>query len=118
LNSEPLSLDEGWFATRDLGEWTQNGSLRILGRKDRLFISGGENIQPEEIERALCTLPGILFARVDPIPDPEFGQRPIATIHDTTQKYTLETVRHHLQPLLPSFKLPVRLFSSTRSGKG
>lgn len=104
---------EGWFATRDLGEWAPDGSLRLLGRKDRLFISGGENIQPEEIERALCTLPGILFARVEPIPDPEYGQRPIATIHDTTQKHTLETVRHHLKGSLPGFKLPVRLFSGS-----
>lgn len=112
-----LYAPEDWFATRDLGEWTQDGSLRILGRKDRLFISGGENIQPEEIERALCTLPGILFARVEPIPDPEFGHRPVATIHDTTQKHTLETVRHHLKSLLPGFKLPVRLFSSPFSDK-
>jgi O-succinylbenzoic acid--CoA ligase len=117
LGTGAPELEEGWFGTRDLGEWAQDGSLRILGRKDRLFISGGENIQPEEIERALCTLPGILFARVEPTFDPEFGQRPIATILDTTQKHTLETVRHQLMSLLPGFKLPVRLFSSSFTDK-
>jgi o-succinylbenzoate---CoA ligase len=109
LNEGQLLLKEGWFATRDLGSFRADGSLHITGRKDRLFICGGENIQPEEIERALCTLPGILFARVIPIPDPEFGHRPIAYIHDASKQYTLENLREHLAPLLPSFKHPIQL---------
>ncbi|MEM8727999.1 MAG: AMP-binding protein [Chlamydiota bacterium] len=51
----PLNL-EGYFETSDLGTYSQKLGLRIRKRKDRLFISGGENIQPEEIERALETL--------------------------------------------------------------
>jgi len=43
----------GWFATGDLGRMDADGYLHILGRKDNLFISGGENIRPEEIERIL-----------------------------------------------------------------
>jgi o-succinylbenzoate---CoA ligase len=100
---------DGWFPTGDLGAWTAEGNLRFLGRKDRLFISGGENIYPEEIERALCTIEGILSATVVPCEDLEFGQRPIAFIHDTTQKHTLESIREALKPLLPSFKHPMRL---------
>lgn len=100
--------ERGWFATKDLGRWTTDGSLEILGRKDRQFISGGENIQPEEIERALCALPGIERATVIPLSDPEFGERPAAFIEGTSS-YTLDTIRKALSHTLPAFKHPVRL---------
>ena len=46
---------DGWFPTGDLGDWVEVGGermLRIVGRRDHLFISGGENVQPEEVEAA------------------------------------------------------------------
>ena len=49
---------EGWFNTGDLGELDKRGTLTVKGRKDNMFISGGENIYPEEIERALLTIKG------------------------------------------------------------
>ncbi len=101
---------DDWFATGDLGEFTPEGDLRILGRTDRLFISGGENIHPEEIERALCCIPGIASAAVVPLSDPEFGMRPVAFIQDDTHSHTLESIREALRPLLPTFKHPIRLF--------
>jgi O-succinylbenzoic acid--CoA ligase len=109
-------VEEAWFATRDCGEFTQEGNLRITGRKDRLFISGGENIQPEEIEKALCRIPGITFAVVVPIPDSEFGHRPIAYICDETNSHTLDSVREALSPLLPSFKHPINIFPYVTKG--
>ena len=84
--------------------------MRILGRKDNLFISGGENIQPEEIEEELLSLAGITHAVVVPLPDDEFGERPAAFIHDTTQTYTLAAICAHLEKKLPRFKLPIKLF--------
>ncbi len=101
---------DGWFPTKDLGSWTENDELEVIGRKDRQFISGGENIQPEEIERALCSLTGIRQATVLPLADEEFGQRPIAFIEDETRNYTLETLREALNPRLPRFMHPVRIF--------
>lgn len=98
-----------WFATKDLGRWKE-GRLEVVGRKDRQFISGGENIQPEEIERALCTIPGIRQAAVLPVEDAEFGCRPIAFIEDMTQRHTLESIREALRIHLPSFMHPVRIF--------
>lgn len=70
----------GWFDTKDRGEWDENGNLRILGRVDNMFISGGENIQPEEIEAALKLHPGIDEVIVFPQPDATFGQLPAAII--------------------------------------
>ena len=71
----------GWFHTGDTGSISNEGLLFVLGRKDNMFISGGENIHPEEIEQALTSIPGITEALVVPSPDREYGMRPVAWIH-------------------------------------
>lgn len=71
---------DGWFYTKDRGEWDLNGNLRILGRMDNMFISGGENIQPEEIESILKQHPQIDEVVVFGKPDPIFGHLPAAIV--------------------------------------
>lgn len=75
----PLTNAQGWFATRDRGEWC-NGRLTILGRMDNLFFSGGEGIQPESLERVIATHPQISQVFIVPLDDAEFGQRPVAVV--------------------------------------
>jgi acyl-CoA synthetase (AMP-forming)/AMP-acid ligase II len=65
----------GWFLTQDRGAFGPNGELYVLGRTDLVLVSGGENVDPEEVERALCALPEIEDACVFGVPCPEFGQR-------------------------------------------
>lgn len=104
----PLELDHGgWFATKDLGKWRPDGTLQVLGRKDLLFISGGENIQPEEIETALLNLEGIYEAIVVPKEDPEFGMRPFAFIQTKLTKDYFKSIQEQLKKTLPSYKIPV-----------
>lgn len=81
----PLTNAAGWFATRDRGVMEQ-GELRILGRLDNMFISGGENIQPEQIEAVLATCPDVVQAFVIAVADPEFGQRPLAVLEMRTDR--------------------------------
>jgi len=100
----PLSAD-GWFHTGDLGELDENGYLRVRGRMDNLFISGGENIQPEEIEEALCRVEGIDETVVVPVPDEEFGARPVAFVR--MENGEPGDLTHKLEPLLPRFKIPI-----------
>jgi len=97
-----------WFHTRDLGVMIDK-KMHIIGRKDNLFISGGENIQPEEIEKALMNLPGIEQAVVIPQKDLEFGYRPVAFIHAPSTTYTSASIRKLLEKKLPTFKIPVRI---------
>ncbi|MFM0864023.1 o-succinylbenzoate--CoA ligase, partial [Klebsiella pneumoniae] len=75
----PSLNKRGWFETKDLGVFA-NQELAIKGRLDNLFISGGENIQPEEVEEALLKYPGILEAIVVPKTHPEFDNEPIGFI--------------------------------------
>ncbi len=98
----------GWFPTRDLGRFT-NGKLEILGRKDWMFISGGENIQPEEIERELLAFPEVKEAAVIPLEDPEWGWRPVAILSVATP-LSLEEMQSRLKKCLPKFKIPIALY--------
>ncbi|MCB1115896.1 MAG: o-succinylbenzoate--CoA ligase [Chlamydiia bacterium] len=101
-----LPLDEeGFFATKDLGSYCPKRGLFVRGRKDRLFISGGENIQPEEIERHLKNIQGIIRAKVVPVPDKEFGHRPKAFI-ESEKDVNEEELKAYLSSLLPKFKIP------------
>lgn len=70
----------GWFHTGDIGTLSDTGVLTMLGRRDNMFISGGENVHPEEIEQALVALPGIEEALVVSLEDREYGARPVAWI--------------------------------------
>lgn len=65
-----ISLDsEGWFHTLDLGEWVENiSSLKINGRLDNMFISRGENIQPEMIEKKILEIENVEAVLVLPVP--------------------------------------------------
>ncbi len=95
----------GWFHTKDLGELDDAGRLIVTGRRDNQFVSGGENIQPEEIEAALCRIGGVEQAVVVPVPDDEFGERPVAFVRAPTG-LPARGLEKALEPLLPRFKIP------------
>ncbi|BBM82587.1 o-succinylbenzoate--CoA ligase [Candidatus Uabimicrobium amorphum] len=94
--------EKGWYHTGDYGA-VKEGYLRVYGRKDHMFISGGENIHPQEIEKELYTLSQVKNAIVVAIPHAEFGFRPVAFV-DTT--LTAQQLKQYLQKRLASFKIP------------
>ncbi len=98
-----------WFPTKDLGHYDPKEGLAIIGRKDWQFISGGENIQPEEIERELIALPQVSEAVVIPIADPEFGMRPVAVVKSHSS-FSLKEMQEALKPKLPKYKIPIKLY--------
>jgi acyl-CoA synthetase (AMP-forming)/AMP-acid ligase II len=65
---------DGWLHTGDLGEFTQSGRLRIVGRKKDMFIVGGFNAYPAEIEGFLLNHPAVAQAAVIGVPDERLGQ--------------------------------------------
>ena len=101
---DPARDEDGWYPSGDRGRIDAEGRLRVVGRVDRLFISGGENIQPEEIEAALEQVDGIDRAVVVPVTDAEYGQRPVAFVR--AADWNPADWCPHLAARLPSFKIP------------
>ena len=66
--------DDGWLHTGDLGNFTEAGRLRIVGRKKDMFIVGGFNAYPAEIEGFLLNHPAVAQAAVIGVPDERLGQ--------------------------------------------
>lgn len=111
---KPCLNSEGWFETKDLGLFSNN-QLQIIGRSDNQFISGGENILPEEIETALLKHPHILEAIVVPSEDSEFGQIPIAFVKSDHQLQEQEYISF-LEKTLPRYKIPKTYLSLSYEG--
>lgn len=100
-------LPGGWFATGDMGHIDEQGNLWVSGRRDNMFISGGENIQPEEIEMHLGEFPEVEQAVVVGIDHPEYGRRPVAFVAmRTAAQWDEEALRRKLAERLPRFKIP------------
>jgi O-succinylbenzoic acid--CoA ligase len=75
VGSDTPALDaEGWLLTSDLGELGPAGELFVRGRSDDVIISGGENVDPLEVEAALLELPGVSAACVCGTASARFGQ--------------------------------------------
>ncbi len=99
----------GWFATGDIGLMDGDGYLTVEGRVDTMFVSGGENVYPEEIERALYLIDGVEEALVVPVPNAEYGFRPCAFIR-SEQSLDYDFIRDSLRGSLPAFRIPSRIF--------
>ena len=99
----------GWFPTKDLGKFDSKKRLLWQGRKDLLFISLGENIQPEEIEALLLQMQDVYQAIVVGVPHEECGTIPVAFIE---QKFPIvkETIHSVLREYVSPFKIPRYIF--------
>ena len=108
---DPLINAEGWFQSKDKGQWLDN-ELVIQGRLDNMFISGGENIQPEEIEKVIAQSDLVKQVFVLPKHDEEFGQRPVALVefHMPFNESAVESLNVFLQGRLERFKQPVAYY--------
>ena len=108
---QPQTDNNGWFHTSDIGSVSDNGTLTVAGRKDNMFIAGGENIHPEEIETALMMIDGILEALVVPTPDQEYGQRPVAFIKTAeAEKPDDSTITEAMRSMVGKLKSPTHYY--------
>ena len=102
----PLTEDS-WFQTGDLGTLTGKNVLKVVGRRDNMFISGGENIQPEEIEKYLLELEAIEKAVVVPEAHYDFGCRPVAFIKfDSEMSMPEGQIVSYLRKRVSKYKIP------------
>ena len=97
----------GWFHTGDLGQVDSDGHFSIVGRLKDMIISGGANIYPAEIERAIEGHPDVAGAAVIGVPDPKWGEVGKAVVElKPGASLTLEALVSFLKNRLGKFKLP------------
>ena len=100
-------VPSGRLHTRDRGCLDALGRVIVQGRGADLILSGGENIDPREVERTLEAHPAIAEAVVVPRTDAHWGQRPVAFLIPTgTDRPDLAVLRTHLDRALARFKHP------------
>jgi acyl-CoA synthetase (AMP-forming)/AMP-acid ligase II len=74
------SFSGGWFHTGDLGHMDERGFVYITGRASDMYISGGSNVYPREIEEVLLTHPAVAEACVVGMPHPKWGECGVAVL--------------------------------------
>lgn len=74
------ALRGGWFHTGDLGHMDARGLLYITGRQSDMYISGGSNIYPREVEEVLLTHPGVAEIAILGVPDAKWGEVGVAVV--------------------------------------
>ncbi len=100
----------GWFRSGDVGRLDDAGRLTVLGRRDDVIVTGGENVSPSEVEAVLLGIDTIAEVAVGPVSDPRWGQAVAAWVVPAAGcSVELEAVRESCAPLLAPHKRPQRL---------
>jgi fatty-acyl-CoA synthase len=95
----------GWVSTGDLARVDAEGYFYIEGRKKDMFVSGGENVYPAEVEDAIADHPAVSDVVVVPVEDDQWGQVG-AAVAVTTDEVSIEDLRAFLEDRLARYKHP------------
>lgn len=103
------AFKDDWFHTGDLGHVDTEGFLYITGRASDMYISGGSNVYPREIEEALLTHPCVSECAVLGVPDPKWGESGLAVIVTKDgMSAEAEDLLGHLEARIAKYKWPRR----------
>lgn len=102
---------DGFVRTGDLGWVDERGRLRLVGRSKEMYVRGGYNVYPVEVEAVLSTHPDLTAVAVVPRPDPVMGEIGVAAVvaRDPSRPPTLEALRAFAAGSLAAYKLPEAL---------
>jgi fatty-acyl-CoA synthase len=106
------SFRDGWFRTGDLGHVDEEGFVYITGRASDMYISGGSNIYPREIEEKILTHPAVGEVAVLGVPDPVWGEVGVAVCvaREGARPVAEAEMAAFLAPKVPRYKMPKRFF--------
>jgi acyl-CoA synthetase (AMP-forming)/AMP-acid ligase II len=101
----------GFMSSGDVGYFDEAGRLFVVGRDDEMIVSGGENVYPIEVERALAAHPDVTEAAVIGVDDEQYGQRLAAFVvlepgAQLDKGATAETLKQHVRENLANYKVP------------
>jgi acyl-CoA synthetase (AMP-forming)/AMP-acid ligase II len=103
--------DDGWLVSGDLGYLREDGTLTIVGRATDMYIRGGYNIYPAEVEAVLALHPQVASVSVVGVPAPRIGEIGVAFVvpADPGNPPALEELREIVRIELADYKAPDRL---------
>ena len=106
---------DGFVRTGDLGWVDDRGRLRLVGRSKEMYVRGGYNVYPVEVESVLSTHPDVAAVAIVPRPDPVMGEVGVAVVvpRDSERIPTLETLRAFAESRVAAYKLPEALVVRT-----
>lgn len=105
------SFRNGWFRTGDLGHMDEEGFVYITGRASDMYISGGSNIYPREIEEKILTHPAIAEVAVLGLPDPVWGEIGVAVcVCRGGARADEAEIAGFLSEKIARYKMPKRFF--------
>src|SRR5581483_4313574 len=100
----------GFFYTGDLGILDDDGYLRLVGRKKEMYIRGGYNVYPVEVEAVLNDHPGVAQAAVIGVPDPVLGEKGVAfLVPRPGVALDADEVRAFVRARIADYKVPDRV---------
>lgn len=105
------AFHDGWFRTGDVGRRDADGYFYVQDRLKDMYISGGENVYPAEIENLLYGIEGIAEVAVIGVPDAQWGETGCAVVVPKPgYEISLETLLGHCRGQLATYKHPAQLF--------
>jgi acyl-CoA synthetase (AMP-forming)/AMP-acid ligase II len=101
---------EGWLTTGDMGSLDERGYLTLVGRRSEMYIRGGYNVYPVEVEQVLSEHPDVAYVAVVGVPDHVLGEIGVAfVVAAAGAKPDLDRLRAHCRAVLADYKAPDRL---------
>lgn len=102
---------DGWFYMGDLGYFNKDGFLVIAGRTKEMYISGGFNVYPKEVEDCLAKHPDVIMAAVVGVPHAIMGETGVAfVIKNPASEITGDDLKEFCKPRLADYKVPSKVF--------
>jgi fatty-acyl-CoA synthase len=100
----------GWFHTGDMGYLDEEGYLWLVDRKKDMYISGGENVYPAEVEDVIYKMPQVKEVGVIGMPDPKWGEAGVAVVVTKPgMSLTGQEVLAFCQGKLAKYKIPKKV---------
>ncbi len=107
-DEQAARFKDGWLYIGDLATWDADEYVTIVGRKDDMIISGGENVHPTQVEAVLTELDGVTDAAVVGVPDERWGELVVAYVvrSDAALDAAALEAHCHGHPMLAAYKRP------------